>query len=308
MDVPFIKQPNGSSTFYFPTNGPKTVSDPTKLKLIWEAVERGCTNDELLDLIDPTIAIVKHSSGLFGVKCGQVYMDGEALPDALSVRILDFVNTKIPFMPLLKFWENCKLNPDPRAKTDLYKFLEHNGHPITSDGCFIAYRAVRNDFLDKYTGTIDNSVGAVVKMNRADVDCDPNTTCSRGLHAAAYDYARNSYGTNGDVLVEVKINPKDVCAIPTDYNNQKMRVCEYTVLAVNIDGVIARPLYDPQNVVVNDDVRHDEGDQWSDDSGYDGDDMDEDDDNSTKESIIGFANDNWKTQKRDSNGRFLPKV
>ncbi len=342
-----------SITFQFIVNGVgiyKTVNEPVKFKQVCEAYAAGKSDSELLDLIDPTIAITAHSSGLFGVKNGQVFINNEALPDALSARILDFVSTKLPFEPLIKFWENCKLNPNPRAKTDLYKFLENNGHPITADGCFIAYRAIRYDFLDKYTGKIDNSVGAVVKMDRALVDPNPDVTCSHGLHAASFNYARNIYGScgyeKGDILVEVKINPKDVCAIPTDYNNQKMRVCEYTVLAVNSEGVIERPCYDPDAIPSEDDWGDEEDGDWDDEDDEDEDNGDlyrEDcasnikaicngncstcslgSDNSNGDTIDSShpvddsgpsqsydspnANDNWKTQQRDNRGRFLPKV
>lgn len=32
------------------------------------------------------------------------------------------------------------------------------------------------------------------------------------------------------MIVEVLINPKNVIAVPRDYNAQKMRVCEYKVI------------------------------------------------------------------------------
>jgi len=40
-------------------------------------------------------------------------------------------------------------------------------------------------------------------------------------------------------MLEVKIDPADVVAIPTDYNNAKMRICKYEVL-----GVVTTP-FDP---------------------------------------------------------------
>jgi hypothetical protein len=46
---------------------------------------------------------------------------------------------------------------------------------------------------------------------------------------AAFEYADKFY-SNGH-LMEIKVNPKNVVAVPTDYNQQKMRVCEYEVMA-----------------------------------------------------------------------------
>ena len=325
MPQGIIKTPNGSLILNFVGGITKTITDSDKVTAIIAAISKGISDTKLLEMIDPLLLITKHASGLFGVKDGCVYVNNEPLPDSLSVRILDFANSNLPFQPLLKFWENCKLNPDPRAKTDLYKFLEHNGHPITADGCFIGYRAIRSDFKDKYTGTIDNSVGQIVKMDRSKVNPDPNVTCSFGLHVASFEYARNVYGGPGDILIEVKINGRDVCAIPTDYNNQKLRCCEYEVIAINVDGVISRPCYDPENIVTSDN-RYDEGDQWSDDSDVESDEEPCSDDctqcvyqgccaldpeNRSSKYITdneNFSNDNWKTQKRDSKGRFLPKV
>jgi len=46
---------------------------------------------------------------------------------------------------------------------------------------------------------------------------------------AAFSYAHDQY-SNGN-LIEVKVNPMNVVAVPEDHNNEKMRVCEYEVLA-----------------------------------------------------------------------------
>jgi hypothetical protein len=66
-------------------------------------------------------------------------------------------------------------------------------------------------------------------MDRKDCDPDRKNACSRGLHVAAFSYAHDQY-SNGN-LIEVKVNPRDVVAVPEDHNNEKMRVCEYEVLA-----------------------------------------------------------------------------
>jgi hypothetical protein len=92
---------------------------------------------------------------------------------------------------------------------------------------------------------MDNSVGRVVTMKREDCDSNPNVTCSRGLHCAAYSFARNG---GGDVVVDVKVNPKDVVAIPIDYDGQKMRVCEFKVVSINVG------MHDTHLVDTGDDV------------------------------------------------------
>jgi hypothetical protein len=64
-------------------------------------------------------------------------------------------------------------------------------------------------------------------MARDLVDDNPNNTCSAGLHVACFDYAKGF----GSRLVEVKVNPRDVVCVPTDYNGTKMRTCRFEVVA-----------------------------------------------------------------------------
>ena len=52
-------------------------------------------------------------------------------------------------------------------------------------------------------------------------------TCSYGLHFCSEGYLRH-FG--GDRVVILKINPRDVVSIPTDYNNTKGRCCRYEVI------------------------------------------------------------------------------
>lgn len=178
----------------------------------------------------PKLADVKEyfNTKGFEIKDGLLHVDGEALPEALSRRVLDFREQGLPFEPLLKFWTNLKANPSFNSRQMLYKFLEHNGHPLTEDGCFIAYRGVTDDFKDLHTRKFDNSVGKVCEVPRQSVDDNPNNTCSSGLHVACFEYA-NGFGPK---LIEVKVNPLDVVAVPTDYNGTKMRVCKFEVVSV----------------------------------------------------------------------------
>lgn len=154
--------------------------------------------------------------------------NGEELPMVLSERMMALKEEGFSVDRLVKFWENLKQNPSMRSREQLYAFLMQNGHPLTDDGCFIAYRGIKANFTDMHTGTFDNSPGKVVTMPREQVDDDPTRTCSRGLHVAAFEYAKNF----GNITVEVKVNPRDVVAVPTDYHGQKMRTCQFEVIQV----------------------------------------------------------------------------
>ena len=149
----------------------------------------------------------------------------------------------LPFQPLVQFLDNLMQNPSMQSQKELYDFLEHENLAITSDGYFLAYKAVRGDYMDKYAGKFRNQVGDVCEMTRAKVDDNRSRGCSQGLHAGALNYVA-SYGSidAGDKIVIVKINPKDVVSIPSDSNCEKLRTCRYEVVA-EYEGELLKPLY-----------------------------------------------------------------
>jgi hypothetical protein len=181
--------------------------------------------------IDAVKEIVEHEGLLGGdleLKDDVLYYKGDKLPKSLADRVLQFLKDDLPFDSLIKFFEKLHKNPSYNSREMLYKFLEHNGHPITPEGNFIAYRGVTGDFKDCHTRTFDNSVGSVCEMAREDVDDNPNNTCSSGLHIARHSYAK-SFGSQ---LVEVEVNPTDVVCVPTDYDGTKCRVSKFKVINV----------------------------------------------------------------------------
>ncbi len=236
-----------------------SLTSPIMPKLL-ELLGKDASDEDLLTLVDVGYKVKNHSSGLFGILDGQVYVLGEVLPTSLGTRVLDFADNNLPVKPLLLFWENCKKNPDPRAKSDLYTFLETHGHPITSDGCFIGYRSVKKEhvldengnetehltgrLVDWHTGKHDNTPGEKPSMPREQCDSNPDSHCSHGYHVAKMSYALTfNSGTQDRVIIEVKVNPEHVVAIPRDCNGEKMRVCAFESLAIN-DALIDRHLYD----------------------------------------------------------------
>ena len=189
---------------------------------------RADTLHEIPELIDIAMKISKGDpSKRFEVLDGEVYCKGEPVPDVLSKKIVKFLAEKLPIDIFLKFWENLNLNPLDHSKEMLFGFLENAHFPLTPDGCFIAYKNVNANFTDRHTGKMDNSPGAIVKMRREDVSHDPGHACSTGLHVGSYKFAKN-FG--GAILLEVKVNPRDVVSVPNDHSQGKCRCCEYTVI------------------------------------------------------------------------------
>lgn len=205
------------------------LKDKPEYELVIKALKER-RNDDIPGIIEAAAEALRNfgKAGTFNVKDGQLLVEGQTVPSALAKKILEFKENGLPHEPLVEFARNLMKNPSYRAVQQLFSFLEKNAHPITDDGCFIAYKAVGENFMDKYSGTFDNSPGKVCTMPRNQVNEDPEVTCSNGLHVANWDYAKNIYG--GEKMVEVKVNPRDVVAVPVDYNEAKMRTCEYTVL------------------------------------------------------------------------------
>jgi hypothetical protein len=165
------------------------------------------------------------------IKDGSINYHGQVIHNTLTKRILNFMRDGLPHEPLLNFFKNLMENPSKRAVDELYDFLEVGELPITEDGCFLAFKNVRSNYLDIHSGKFDNSVGKVCEMPRNAVDEDKERTCSYGLHFCSIQYLPSFSDSDGGKTMIVKINPKDVVAIPADYNNTKGRTCRYEVVA-----------------------------------------------------------------------------
>jgi hypothetical protein len=64
-------------------------------------------------------------------------------------------------------------------------------------------------------------------MNRSDVDANQDNTCSTGFHVCSHTYLEH-FSAGIDLVVE--IDPRDVVAVPPDYDLSKMRLSSYRVL------------------------------------------------------------------------------
>jgi len=161
---------------------------------------------------------------------GTVYYEGQELNNALTNKLLNLLDGGFDVTPWVKFLENLMLNPSFRSRECLFGFLDNFNAPITPEGNFIAFKRIRKDWKDIHSGTMDNSVGNVVKMDRTKVDDDPQHTCSSGLHVCADQYLTQFADAANSRTVVVEVNPANVVAVPYDYNFAKMRVCEYKVV------------------------------------------------------------------------------
>ena len=239
--VPFMWV-DGNLTLVLNNRTYQVLPDHINYKMILEALPTASA-DELLEIVDVEKAVSTFSDGLVEIKNGKVMYEGEEVHGSISKRILEFMSKGLPFQPLVNFLNNLMENPSMQSQTELYDFLEHQYLPITVDGFFLAYKAVRSDYMDKYAGKFRNQVGDVCEMKRAKVDDNRGVGCSQGLHAGALNYVAG-YGSvdAGDKIVIVKINPKDVVSVPNDCNCEKLRTCRYEVVG-EYQGELLKPLY-----------------------------------------------------------------
>ena len=199
------------------------------------AFRRGANEDEIRSLLAFSGALRSWAGGdLVLQPDGKVLYKGEVLPASLGQRVVDCAEHSIPFSWLIAFFGNLANNPSNRAVEELHRFLENRNMPIDERGCFVGYKAIRNNWMDKHSGTIRNCIGDSPFMKRREVDDDARQECSYGLHVGSLEYVKsfaNNYGSpGGDRIVLVSVNPADVVSVPYA-DAQKLRTCRYTVLA-----------------------------------------------------------------------------
>lgn len=185
--------------------------------------------DDLRDLVEPKRAIVNFGAGLVSIEGDKVFWKGQPFHNSLSTRMIEMYQDGFPIDPMVRFMENLMDNPSKRSVEQMYTFLEKNKLPITEDGYFLAYKRVRDNYKDKHTNTIDNSVGQVVTMDRNLVDDNPDSYCSTGLHFCSESYLGH-FGSSSEPVMILKINPRDVVSVPKDYDGAKGRCCRYEVV------------------------------------------------------------------------------
>jgi hypothetical protein len=203
---------------------------PKSEQILRDALETG-NLDTLRNLLDPVSAVTEALDGT-GVQIvrGTILYNGKRINGHLEDRLFGVVNAGLDVTPWKRFVERVYANPSIRAKGEFALFMEQADLPITEDGCFLAYKKVRENYTDVHSGTFNNSVGQVISMPRQEVDDDRDRTCSRGLHFCSKSYLPHFGHGPGYRVMILKIDPADVVSIPSDYSNAKGRTWRYEVV------------------------------------------------------------------------------
>jgi hypothetical protein len=225
MSLPYLIQ--GSNIVVVINNQPHTIS---KTHITYQKVLDAIKANDwatVQDVIEPKKVVINYGAGNVEVQGDELFWKGRPMHNALTTRMIAMLQEGFPVEPLVLFMENLMSNPSKRAVDELYGFLEKNNLPITPDGHFLAYKKVRENYMDCHSGTFNNSIGMICEMERNQVDDDKDRTCSTGLHFCSQEYL-NHFG--GEHTMILKINPRDVVSIPSDYNNSKGRCSRYEVI------------------------------------------------------------------------------
>jgi len=191
------------------------------------------------------------------IRGNRLYFNDREVNSLISIRVMEMMKFGLDVSPMVNFIKNLMENPSKRAVDETFGFVQACNLPVTEDGCILAYRRVQDNYMDVHSSSVPNkpadlftaeeinsmpiqcgskdevtvdidsaSGGTVVYMDRNMVDEDKDNTCSYGLHFCSYDYLKSF---SGKKTIVVKINPKDIVAIPSDYNNAKGRTCRYEI-------------------------------------------------------------------------------
>jgi len=199
-------------------------------KAVREILKSKDVNDEekLRTLVDIPTFIAAQTHGRVQVSAqGNVMFDGKPMKGVVVDRIMALLKEGFDIAPLARFLDKLQGNPIPTARDELYLWIEQSSLTLTPTGNFLAFKRVRDDYTSVHGGVVSNKVGEQPSMPREEVDPDRSKLCSTGLHFCGYSYLDYF---SGDRLMIVEVNPADVVAIPSDYNNAKGRAWTYKVV------------------------------------------------------------------------------
>lgn len=183
----------------------------------------------IIELAEVKQGIERKFNSRLRISGDQFFFDGVEIHNKVCDIIFEYIQNNRPIDRLVNFLVKLMDNPSKRSVDLAWEYIARYKMPITENGNFLSMKAVNNNFTDKHSGSINNSVGQVVKMPRNQISDDPNHPCHVGYHCGYIDYVRG-FGRGNDQIILLEVNPKNIVCVPYDYSMQKMRVCEYKVI------------------------------------------------------------------------------
>lgn len=177
---------------------------------------------------------------------GEVFVGERKIYNSVSQRLVKMLAGGYDVKPLSNFLKRLLKNPSKTAIEELYPFMEKADVTIDTEGFIIAYKKVKDNYFDIYSGTVNYNIGNIVEMPRNEVDDNRSNLCSDGLHFCSFSYLNHFGSGYGNRVLIVKVDPADVVSIPADYNDAKARACRMEVIGEieeQRDVLAATPVY-----------------------------------------------------------------
>ena len=235
--------------FYFKDNNQLSVYFSDGSIAVWnitnptaEQVEKACKSNNWIQveiLHNQAKALLTKD---VSISEGKLQINDKDTGQTVEIELNEDQSTIVSFISILKekgvidteierikpFLTNMFENPYIESTTELYDYCKAQDFEITEDGCFLAYKNVNKDLGSCYDGgKTKHTIGEYTEVE--EFNTDRNRDCSNGLHFCSKSYL--SYYP-GHTTIIVKVNPKDVVAIPTDYNFAKGRCKKYYVVGI----------------------------------------------------------------------------
>lgn len=274
MSVSFIKV-NDLITIVAGGQSHQVDKNHQNYKMIIDALRERASDQEVLLLItgpnmnpdNQPVVVTLTASDFDGYQnfsfdgtSGRVLLDGSEVDRKITSYFEELKSLGLPFDSMVLFVEKLYKSVEHRVRSELLEFIKNNGLTINSEGNVLFYKAVRSDYMDKYSGTFSNAVGNVVSMDRSKVDNNRRHHCSAGLHCGGLEYIY-WYGGGDDRIVIVEVDPRDVVSVPEDHNARKVRVCKYNVIA-DYNGRLKNLAYEKDDDLYDQEENEEDSHDW----------------------------------------------
>lgn len=229
--------------YYFKNDSQITVIFSNGESAVWSANHPDFKDVEALCELNAWSEILVMHNAAKAVLTEDVTIEDNFM--SVAGAVIDLANTNNPifqFIELLRkkgvvdteierikpFLRNMFENPFINAVTEIYDYCKAMDFEITDDGCFLAYKNVRSDLGSIYdNGRTKHVIGEYTEEKMYDTDREHH--CSNGLHFCSKGYLQHY---PGQTTIIVKVNPKDVVSIPTDYQFMKGRCRKYMTVGI----------------------------------------------------------------------------
>lgn len=215
------------------------VFNEVKTILLAQTKGEEVDTNRLIDLVTPKRQIENAFNGLLEIRETNVgsfgvFLGDKELHNFWVQQITTFRQKGEDYSVLWNALSDLLKNPDYETVAErLPLFIEKSNLYFLPDGRFVAFKGVKQDYFDIHTGhTHQYKPGSIISEDRSYCDNNHHSTCSRGLHVGTMTYIQsNGYGWDSNRrMVLCAIWPRDVVAVPDEYQSGKMRVCSLEVL------------------------------------------------------------------------------